>query len=159
MFRGIFAVTALCLLDLLNDIQGVSSLSQDINSRRTFLNRAYAATLVSGTCFFLDLSDDESSSGSFDLALRPQVAGAFERRDVGDETRSGLSAAFNDQAYQTNSRLEQDGFKFDTREEEKAKLSDALASFSYDSSTPKKKSGYSSSASSSVKSSTDSKSK
>jgi hypothetical protein len=155
MFREIFALTALCLL---TDIQGVCSLSQDINSRRTFLKRACATTFVSGTCFFLDLSDDKS--GSFDLALRPKVAGAYERRDVGDdETRSSLSAAFNDQAYKTNNRLEQDGFKFDTREEEKAKLSDALASFSYDASASKKKSGYSSSASSSIKSSTDSKSK
>lgn len=39
------------------------------------------------------------------------------------------------QARETNARLERDGFKLDTKEEEAAKLSGALSSFSYDSST------------------------
>ena len=79
---------------------------------------------------------------------------AYERRDVGDETRSAATAAMNEQAYRTNNRLEQSGFKLDTREEEQARLSAAMASFSYDASTSKKKTGY---GTSSGKYSTDSK--
>ena len=58
---------------------------------------------------------------------------AYERRDVGGEGRSATTAAMNEQAYQTNNRLEKEGFKLDTREEEQARLSDAMSSFSYDS--------------------------
>jgi hypothetical protein len=53
----------------------------------------------------------------------------------------------NEQAYQTNNRLEKSGFKLDTREEEQARLSAAMASFSYDASTTsKKQTGFRSSA-------------
>lgn len=69
-------------------------------------------------------------------------ANAYERRDVGDESRSAITAAMNEQAYQTNNRLEASGFKLDTREEEQERLSNALASFSYDDSTNKKRTGY-----------------
>lgn len=71
-----------------------------------------------------------------------EQASAYERRDVGDESRSAITAAMNEQAYQTNSRLEASGFKLDTREEEKERLSSALASFSYDDTKSKKKTGY-----------------
>lgn len=64
---------------------------------------------------------------------------AYERRDVGDGNRSPATAAMNEQAYRTNNRLEASGFKLDTREEEQERLSNALASFSYDDSTSKKK--------------------
>ena len=37
------------------------------------------------------------------------VVNAYERRDVGDETSSGETKAMNDQAYETNNRLERDG--------------------------------------------------
>ncbi len=74
----------------------------------------------------------------------PQPVVAYERRDVGDADRSPTTAAFNEQAFLTNNRLEASGFKLDTREEEKAKLSEAMASFSYESASPssKKKAGY-----------------
>jgi hypothetical protein len=62
-------------------------------------------------------------------------ARAYERRDVGGDDRSMITAAFNEQAFKTNNRLEAEGFKLDTREEEAKKLSDAMKSFSYDSST------------------------
>lgn len=67
-----------------------------------------------------------------------ESAWAYERRDVGDEGRSAITAAMNEQAYQTNNRLEASGFKLDTREEEQARLSSALASFSYEDSKSKK---------------------
>jgi hypothetical protein len=38
------------------------------------------------------------------------VVNAYERRDVGDETSSAETKAMNDQAYETNNRLERDGF-------------------------------------------------
>ena len=37
------------------------------------------------------------------------MVNAYERRDVGDETSSGETKAMNDQAYETNNRLERDG--------------------------------------------------
>ena len=106
-------------------------------SRRTFLNQA------------------KVTAGAFILGLTPTCAGAYERRDVGaDGSRSADTYAFNEQAFKTNNRLEAEGFKLDTREEEKAKLSAAMASFSYESTTSaKKKTGYGSNSSkSSVKS-------
>jgi hypothetical protein len=77
-----------------------------------------------------------------------ETAEAYERRDVGDpKSRSPATAAMNEQAYQTNNRLEKSGFKLDTREEEQARLSAAMASFSYDASTTsKKQTGFRSSA-------------
>ena len=115
----------------------VSSLSLEASSRRGFF-KSMATTAVAV----------ETSS------LFSQNANAYERRDVGDENRSAVTAAFNEQAYKTNNRLEQSGFKLDTREEEKAKLSDALSSFSYDASPSgsKKKVGYGNSNTSAAKS-------
>jgi hypothetical protein len=74
------------------------------------------------------------------MTLRPPAAVAYER-DVGGESRSADSAAFNIQARETNARLERDGFKLDTKEEEATRLSGALSSFSYDASTPKQTTG------------------
>lgn len=76
------------------------------------------------------------------LSLGPRAAMAYER-DVGGADRSPEQAAFNLQARETNKRLEKSGFKLDTKEEETARLSGALSSFSYDSSTAKQgKRGY-----------------
>lgn len=78
--------------------------------------------------------------------LVSEKAMAYERRDVGGADRSAITAAMNEQAYQTNNRLEASGFKLDTREEEQARLSSALASFTYDGSSSsgqkKKQTGY-----------------
>jgi hypothetical protein len=123
---------------LISICSGVDSLScrqqqqqqqQQISSRRIFVSKAATAATV---VFLPGLR-----------SLIPESASAYERRDVGDGSRSAATAAFNEQAYQTNSRLEKEGFKLDTREEEKAKLSEAMASFSYESSssTSKKKTG------------------
>jgi len=72
----------------------------------------------------------------------PQIAKGYERRDVGAEgSRSAATYAFNEQAYITNNRLEAAGLKIDTKEEDERKLQDAMKSFSYESSTGKKKSG------------------
>jgi hypothetical protein len=49
--------------------------------------------------------------------------------------KRGFSQSFTSQARETNARLERDGLKLDTKEEEAARLSGALSSFSYDSST------------------------
>jgi hypothetical protein len=78
------------------------------------------------------------------LLEAPQSAVAYERRDVGGADRSPTTAAFNEQAFLTNNRLEASGFKLDTREEEKTRLAEAMASFSYESASPvsKKKPGY-----------------
>ena len=76
---------------------------------------------------------------SSSFALNLDGASAYPRRDVGDENRSAATAAMNDQAYRTNNRLEQQGFKLDTPEEEQARLSSAMSSFSYDDATTKKK--------------------
>ena len=99
------------LLVTLTQLCGVEAWAT--NDRRAFLQKA-AATVA-------------ATSGATAPAL------AYERRDVGGEGRSATTAAMNEQAYQTNNRLEKEGFKLDTREEEQARLSDAMSSFSYDS--------------------------
>jgi hypothetical protein len=43
------------------------------------------------------------------------VVNAYERRDVGDETSSGETKAMNDQAFETNNRLERDGLVLEVR--------------------------------------------
>eukprot|EP00536_Pseudo-nitzschia_multiseries_P002011 jgi/Psemu1/182594/e_gw1.26.93.1 len=113
----LFVITTLSCVDAL-----ASS-----SSRRAFLSQMK----ITGTAFFV--------AGS-----TPQVVNAYERRDVGEEgSRSAATAAFNEQAFKTNNRLEAEGFKLDTVEEDKAKLSAAMASFSYESTTStKKKTGY-----------------
>ena len=98
---------------------------------------------VSRVSFFSTCRASLAAGCGFAISY-PNLANAYERRDVGDpKTRSAATAAMNEQAYLTNNRLEASGFKLDTREEEQAKLSSAMASFSYDASTSsKKQSGY-----------------
>ncbi len=43
------------------------------------------------------------------------VVNAYERRDVGDATSSGETKAMNDQAYETNNRLEREGLVLEVR--------------------------------------------
>mmetsp|Transcript_28605 Transcript_28605/g.42291 ORF Transcript_28605/g.42291 Transcript_28605/m.42291 type:complete len:157 (+) Transcript_28605:49-519(+) len=95
----------------------VSGLAQ--NSRRAFL-----------------LKQTTAAAFGFSLPgiVHSNEAIAYPRRDVGSEgSRSAETAAYNEQAYLTNNRLEANGFKFDTPKEEEEKLSSALSSFSYDS--------------------------
>lgn len=47
--------------------------------------------------------------------LFPPAANAYERRDVGGADASPVTKAMNDQAYETNNRLERAGFKLDVR--------------------------------------------
>jgi hypothetical protein len=118
---------AICFLIVyLSDVRAMVAPS----SRRSFFSKAGVA-------------------GTFILGSTPTIAGAYERRDVGAEgSRSAATYAMNEQAYKTNNRLEAEGLKLDTREEEQAKLSAAMASFSYDSNaSAKKKPGYGSNAS------------
>eukprot|EP00523_Entomoneis_sp_CCMP467_P006408 CAMPEP_0168738892 /NCGR_PEP_ID=MMETSP0724-20121128/11172_1 /TAXON_ID=265536 /ORGANISM="Amphiprora sp., Strain CCMP467" /LENGTH=127 /DNA_ID=CAMNT_0008786259 /DNA_START=156 /DNA_END=539 /DNA_ORIENTATION=- len=75
------------------------------------------------------------------LMTDQNVAMAYPRRDVGGDSRSAATAAMNEQAYQTNNRLEKDGFKLDTPQEEQARLADAMASFSYDTASTTSKKG------------------
>jgi hypothetical protein len=96
--------------------------SQEAGSRQLFFEVCRRSFAVAGVAVF-----------------RPENVKAFERRDVGDpKSRSPATAAMNEQAYQTNNRLEASGFKLDTREEEQARLASAMASFSYDSATGSK---------------------
>lgn len=116
MFRQGFVVgILLCLV-----FPSVRSLSSDPVSRRNMLY----TTIATGTasCF-----------------LNVNAASAYPRRDVGDpSTRSATTSALNDQAFKTNNRLEQQGFKLDTPEEEQDRIRSAMASFSYDDATTKK---------------------
>ena len=110
---------ALSIVSIIMHITGVCALSP--TSRRSFLSQA-------NLTFGVGLLVGSSS-----------VAEAYERRDVGsDASRSAATYAFNEQAFLTNNRLEAEGFRLDTREEEKAKLNAAMASFSYESTTSSK---------------------
>mmetsp|Transcript_26004 Transcript_26004/g.36663 ORF Transcript_26004/g.36663 Transcript_26004/m.36663 type:complete len:168 (-) Transcript_26004:3127-3630(-) len=136
----------------------VCGLSQKANTRRKFINEVPAlvgSSVAMG--WFVNLEQHEvnckcetctSTSSQFQHGVNcqctrcfsygPPMASAYER-DVGGTERSAETAAFNIQAKKTNARLEKDGFKLDTKEEEQARLSDAMASFSYESSTSGKK--------------------
>ena len=109
----------------------VAGWSQETTCRRSLFDSCRASFVAAGVSF-----------------LVPSTANSYERRDVGDpKTRSPSTAAMNEQAYQTNNRLEASGFKLDTREEEQTRLSSAMASFSYEASTnPKKQTGFRTSA-------------
>jgi hypothetical protein len=63
--------------------------------------------------------------------LFPATSGAFERRDVGGDKPSALTYAFNERAYETQSRMEANGFKFETQEEQSRSLTAVLADYSY----------------------------
>ena len=67
------------------------------------------------------------------------AASAYERRDVGGTERSPEQAAYNEQAYETNNRLEKAGLKLETREEQSKALTAALGEYSYSSTTPSSK--------------------
>ena len=82
------------------------------------------------------------------VCTTPDTALAYDRRDVGGEGRSAATAAFNIQAYETQNRLEREGFKLETQEEQKASLTAALADYSY---SPSSTSSSSSSSSSSTR--------
>lgn len=65
------------------------------------------------------------------LTTHPSASQAYERRDVGGENRSPETAAMNIQAYETQNRLEAEGFKLETQAEQKASLTAALADYAY----------------------------
>jgi hypothetical protein len=143
MFKSLLVFGTLLLL---TSSVVVSSFDLKHGSRRNFLKAApFAAVVASSTNFLVEGSRDDASQ-QVNLSFGTLPAAAYERRDVGDEkNRSASTAAMNEQAFKTNNRLEQSGFKLDTREEEAARLSAAMTSFSYDSVSTKPKSGYRSS--------------
>lgn len=71
------------------------------------------------------------------IASLPSVA--YERRDVGGDNPSPETAAMNIQAYETQNRLEREGFKLETQAEQKASLTAALQEYSYEPSVPSNK--------------------
>lgn len=96
-------------------------------SRRSFLSKAPLVAGAFGAGYLLRHDDDCSCRH---CAFGPEPAVAYERRDVGGADRSPEQWAFNEAAYQTNNRLERDGLKLETAEEQKASLSAALSEYS-----------------------------
>ena len=66
-------------------------------------------------CQCAKCQNNNRQSGSFLRNNNNFVVNAYERRDVGDETSSGETKAMNDQAYETNNRLERDGLVLEVR--------------------------------------------
>jgi hypothetical protein len=108
--------------------QALALSTQPATSRRSFLSKA---PLVAGAFGAGMLLRHDGDCSCRQCAFGPEPAVAYERRDVGGDDRSPEQAAFNEQAFKTNNRLEKDGFKFETKEEEAATLSAAMSSFSY----------------------------
>eukprot|EP00527_Entomoneis_sp_CCMP2396_P006732 CAMPEP_0198147142 /NCGR_PEP_ID=MMETSP1443-20131203/33382_1 /TAXON_ID=186043 /ORGANISM="Entomoneis sp., Strain CCMP2396" /LENGTH=149 /DNA_ID=CAMNT_0043811317 /DNA_START=72 /DNA_END=521 /DNA_ORIENTATION=+ len=137
-YQSSFALLFAALLLFQEQVAGLAVVRQQqataqVMDRRALLQKATASLGVFGVA-------------AAAATLSPQPVLAYERRDVGGENPSALTSAMNEQAYQTNNRLEAQGFKLDTPEDEKARLSAAMSSFSYDSfsspsSTGKSKSG------------------
>jgi hypothetical protein len=96
-------------------------------SRRSFLSRAPLVAGAFGAGYLLRHDDDCNCRH---CAFGPEPAVAYERRDVGGEDRSPEQWAYNEQQFQTNNRLERDGLKLETAEEQKASLSSALSEYS-----------------------------
>jgi hypothetical protein len=93
--------------------------------------------------FFMKSALVASSSGAAMASLFPpfvRPARAYEVRVIGDDKPSPTMAAFNIQIRETTARLERDGFPLDSREDEAKRLSEAMASFSYESNSNSKKS-------------------
>lgn len=125
-------------------------------SRRTFLWKHVPITSMAGyTAAIIAAVGDSSSSttgDTMDEGTLPQghptfstkgwsrqtiprittpPAFAYERREVGGVNRSPETAAMNEQAYQTQNRLERDGFKLDSEEDQKALVGSLLSDYSY----------------------------
>jgi hypothetical protein len=134
MARLIFACS-LCVV--------VTALSQQesTSSRRAFLGRLPVAASAISMAGVISAGQQQHAGNcrcdtcQFSFGVCP--AGAYERRDVGGDTRSAETAALNEQAYQTQSRLEKEGFKIETEAEQKASLTAALSDYSYSPSTSK----------------------
>jgi hypothetical protein len=107
-------------------------------SRRSFLSKAPLVAGAFGAGYLLRHDNDCNCRH---CAFGPEPAVAYERRDVGGEDRSPEQWAYNEQAYQTNNRLERDGLKLETAEEQKASLSSALSEYSKAPAAPAKSSG------------------
>ena len=98
-----------------------SSSSSSSEPRRSFLARGVSIT---GAAFLATATADHvagcacgacSSSSSQHRFFHPQAANAFERRDVGGTDASPATKAMNEQAYQTQARLERDGVRLEVR--------------------------------------------
>jgi hypothetical protein len=116
------------LVALINQATALSN--QDATSRRLFLSRAPLVASAVGAGWLL--RHDDSCGCPSCVAAGPAPALAYERRDVGGADRSPEQEAYNEQAYKTNNRLERDGFKLDTAEQQSATLTAALSDYSYD---------------------------
>ena len=100
-----------------------SSSAKHTTQRREFFNQFAKAAV--GSAAFVVL-------GGVGFGA-PAIANAYPRRDVGKEgERSGITEAFNEQAYKTNNRLEASGFPLDTVEQEQQRINEAMSTFSYD---------------------------
>jgi hypothetical protein len=124
-------MASLVLLGTASVAMGLASPSKQPRpdtSRRNFMKSALVA----------------SSSGAAMASLFPPFVGtaraAYEVRVIGDDKPSPTMAAFNIQIRETTARLERDGFPLDSREDEAKRLSEAMASFSYESNSNSKKS-------------------
>lgn len=114
--KGIGRVTCFVLLGLVDPAWSLSLNENAIQSRRTFARNAFTTAATTASLGF--------------LGTRPVMA--YERRDVGGEGRSAATAAMNIQAYETQNRLEREGFKLETQAEQQASLTAALSEYSYD---------------------------
>ena len=117
----------------------VKSTRSPTQQRRDFMFRVLttAGTVTASSCSIhgyrcscRGCSTDSNREWFFGFGVPP--ATAFDR-EVGGDTASADTKAQNAQAKLTNARLAASGFKLDTREEEAARISESLSSFSYDS--------------------------
>jgi hypothetical protein len=154
MMRVAFLLTLMASLAL----PGVLGLSNNNGNKMSLARRAFlvkfpasAATLAIGTTMGQFFSLESTNQGDHSQAcncdkcvtnkswfsFRPPSASAYEPRPVGGDNPSPVIASFNIQSAKTYDRLEKDGFSLDTREEESARLSEALSSFAYPSPSTK----------------------
>mmetsp|Transcript_6011 Transcript_6011/g.12600 ORF Transcript_6011/g.12600 Transcript_6011/m.12600 type:complete len:146 (+) Transcript_6011:50-487(+) len=113
----------------------LSATQLNSSGKTTEPRRAFISKLISASCPGVVLIFSPSNSNARESGSE----------NAGSENAS-ITAAFNDQASKTNSRLQSGGFKLDTKEEEDKKIKDGLASFKYDDAVSQKSSagkGYS----------------
>lgn len=122
------------------DLPSSDKKQNDAPTRRTFFSNVATvgmAAATTGAVHSLECACRGCTSSFLPKVFGIPPAMAFDR-DVGGENASAETQAQNAQAKLTNARLEASGFKLDTREEEAAKISEGLASFSYDAATSNK---------------------
>lgn len=110
------------------------ALSSEQNSSRRNVLQKFALTssaFVLGGSLNLDSLHDDGCACRTCLKIGIRHVNAYEKRNVGGDNPSAATYAMNVQALKTNNRLEAQGYKLQTEDEQTAEAKSFLSSYSY----------------------------